>query len=322
MTVKRLYTKPSIASLDQYDGHDWELAAFRWAHIQLWARAVKVTYKHQPCASCGTVSGQPHDPECDYHLGNVHGHAHRDRTWRRDHLGETPQPSSPPPADKVAEPGQVQPVVRPGCYAGTDIPPQDGDIVEWISNGERSNTSCFQQRSWMAGDDRQTPAHPEGDTMNIWPKRRSKKPGLDEVQELLKKPWIRGWVKLKPLPAETADGMQIFRSAISCSPETATEYAITRMKAECKKVHIRSLLRSMVLGVGNVHMMANGCPVRSMSGFYEQTGRLPTKDDEVHIKALAWFIQSQGIEDVGDPSEPIEMFVVRYLSECKIKVVK
>ena len=34
-------------------------------------------------------------------------------------------------------PGQVQPIVRPDCYVGTDIPPQDGDIVEWISNGER-----------------------------------------------------------------------------------------------------------------------------------------------------------------------------------------
>ena len=28
-------------------------------------------------------------------------------------------------------------LVRTDCYAGTDITPQDGDIVEWISNGER-----------------------------------------------------------------------------------------------------------------------------------------------------------------------------------------
>ena len=31
----------------------------------------------------------------------------------------------------------VEPLVRPGCYAGTNITPQDGDIVEWISNGAR-----------------------------------------------------------------------------------------------------------------------------------------------------------------------------------------
>ena len=31
--------------------------------------------------------------------------------------------------------------VRPGCYAGTDITPQGGDIVEWISNGERWTVS-------------------------------------------------------------------------------------------------------------------------------------------------------------------------------------
>ena len=28
-------------------------------------------------------------------------------------------------------------LVRTDCYAGTDITPQDGDIVEWISTGER-----------------------------------------------------------------------------------------------------------------------------------------------------------------------------------------
>lgn len=31
----------------------------------------------------------------------------------------------------------IESLGRSGCYAGTDIMPQDGDIVEWISNGER-----------------------------------------------------------------------------------------------------------------------------------------------------------------------------------------
>jgi len=28
-------------------------------------------------------------------------------------------------------------IVGSGCYAGTDTKPQAGDVVEWISNGER-----------------------------------------------------------------------------------------------------------------------------------------------------------------------------------------
>ena len=143
----------------------------------------------------------------------------------------------------------------------------------------------------------------------------------DDVARVLQQPWLRGWLELKPLPATDPVGMQIFRDSISCRPDEATEAAIARMKGEAKEYHIQSLLRHMVFGTGVEHQTANGCPVRSMSGFVEQTDRLPKMDDQVRIRALKWFMLSQGLEWVGDPADPVERYVVRYFSECKLEVV-
>lgn len=173
--------------------------------------------------------------------------------------------------------------------------------------------------------------HRDLDNINTWMKDVNEFMAMNEEPDepqhtpggmitVLRQPFLRGWIGMKPLPATDADGMQIFRDTVSCPPEDATETAIARMTGEAKELHIQSLLKAMVYGVGSEHRMADGCPVRSMSGFLEQTGRLPSRHDEVSIRALTWFTFSRGLEWVGDPQDPVERYVVRYLTECKLVV--
>lgn len=107
------------------------------------------------------------------------------------------------------------------------------------------------------------------------------------------KVWLRKWFEksdMKPYNDWIVDGhtMQIFKDEATIIYSKGLHPPIMK---ELYSIHMDSILLACIFGVEDSHgTIIDGYPApRTMSGFFEQTGRYPTKKDKILVQYISLF---------------------------------
>ena len=124
-------------------------------------------------------------------------------------------------------------------------------------------------------------------------------------------PWLMNWFNKEPLVRGHFEGMQIFKSVVEIM---GGKFKVNQGLA----THKIDILRAAVFSKGGVYTVPSAegdLPIRNMSGFYDQTGRLPEVDDEVRFHQLvqAWF-KCLDTHELGFERRT-------WVTECKLEVI-